>query len=89
MPEVTAEDFNYSVEKIQEMAAWTNFQGFTADTCGKCKKTANLLAGGAGWFCPCGHFNVLPWSNMQIPHDLPDYGPPRECMRAEGDKGEK
>jgi hypothetical protein len=75
MIEVTPEEMDYSIEKIREMKQWPGFNGFTAESCGSCKATANVLAGGPGWFCPCGHFNVQSWSGFQIPHRAPTYGP--------------
>lgn len=79
----TAEDFEWSQEKIIEAATtWANFNGFTADTCWKCKRTANVLAGGPGWFCVCGYYSTLPWSGHQIPHDNPDLGPKQEDITA-------
>lgn len=47
---------------------------FTADTCARCRKTANVCDG-AGWVCECGAFNILPWRNQRRPHVAPDYGP--------------
>ena len=72
-------DLNFTKEKITEMMTWPHFDGFTAAQCGQCKKTANVMQG-PGWFCPCGMFNSLPWGNMQIPHEKPDYGPTRQTI---------
>ncbi len=56
--------------------------GILGDTCSKCSKTANVMPN-CGWFCPCGAFNVLPWSpGMMMPHEKPDYGPTRSEIRA-------
>ncbi len=77
---VSPEEMNYTVEKIAEMATWRYYSGFTAATCGNCHKTANVLAGSPGWFCPCGAFNVLPLHGVQIPHQSPDYGPSRDTI---------
>lgn len=79
--EVKPEDLMYSTEKIAEMSTWPYYQGFTADTCGSCKKTANVLAGDPGWFCACGHFNVLPFHGSRIPYDSPDLGPSQEIIK--------
>jgi len=57
------------------MMGWGRFEGFTASSCGGCHKTANVVNGTAGWFCVCGHFNVLPWTGFIIPHEKPDLGP--------------
>lgn len=57
--------------------------GFTADNCGKCRIKANIRAGGPGWWCPCGHWNLQDWSgNSVIPYDSPDFGPTRELFDA-------
>ena len=73
--EATAEEMAYTADKIAVMWTWGGFDGFTASSCGKCKATANVLHGGAGWFCPCGHYVLLSWSHTMIPHDAPTYGP--------------
>ena len=70
-------NLNFTDELLIKMFCWHNFNGFTAATCGSCKKTANIPQG-AGWFCACEHYNVLPFSGMNIPHLRPDYGPTRE-----------
>ena len=75
MPTVTPEDLDYTVDEIRDKFAG---RGFTAETCGSCKATANVLAGNPGWFCPCGHFNTQSWNHHQIPHDEPTYGPPHD-----------
>jgi len=70
---------DFTKEEIAEMATWPYFRGFTADSCGRCKKTANVLWG-AGYFCPCGHYNILSWYYTQIPHEAPYYGPSRQVI---------
>lgn len=55
---------------------------FTASSCGKCKKTANVVATNAGWFCACGGYNVLPWSGYVAPHYRPDLGPTADDIHA-------
>lgn len=73
---VTERDFEWTRDKIVEAATtWANFNGFTAEICFHCKKTANVLAGGSGWFCVCGVYNCEAWDNNQIPHEDPDLGP--------------
>jgi hypothetical protein len=65
----------YTVSEITEMAdTWANYNGFTGETCGVCEKTANVLAGGAGWFCDCGHYNVQSLSDFGVLHEQPDMG---------------
>ena len=67
----------YTALEITEMAdTWANYNGFTGETCGACGKTANVLAGGAGWFCDCGHYNAQSLSNFRAPHERPDVGTP-------------
>jgi hypothetical protein len=75
--EITPEEMDYSIEKIREMRKRWGFDGFTADTCGNCKATVNVLNDMPGWSCPCGHYNVQSWSSCRIPHDTPMYGPSR------------
>lgn len=55
---------------------------FTADSCPVCYATANPVADNAGWFCRCGHFNLLPWHNHTIPHEVPELGPPLAAICA-------
>lgn len=75
------EDLMYTTQEIgRAVIDWANFTGFTAENCGSCKATANVLAGGPGWCCPCGHYNVQSWSNSQIPHTQPKYGPPQQVI---------
>ena len=51
------------------------FPGFSGETCHKCKRTANTLAGEAGWFCCCGEYNCQDLHYHQKPHKHPDLGP--------------
>lgn len=74
-------NLNFTVDKIAEMATWQFFEGFTSATCGGCHKSANVPIG-AGWFCECGQYNVLPWHSYQIPYDTPDMGPSRSDIQA-------
>lgn len=55
--------------------------GFTAGSCGKCKKTANFPAGGVGFVCTCGHFNIGLIFDMFIPHEIPDLGPSAQTIK--------
>ena len=55
--------------------------GFTSGSCGKCKKTANFPAGGRGFICTCGHFNIGMISGVFIPHEMPDLGPSRQTIK--------
>ena len=68
----------YTAQEITEKAdMWMNYNGFTGETCGDCKKTANVLARGNGWECDCGHLNDQSWTNFFIPYEHPDMGTPR------------
>lgn len=79
MGKVKREDFDYTESEIVDaIETWANYPGFTADKC-KCGLTANVLIG-PGWFCTCGHYNILPFYNSQIPHDKPDLGPRRSTI---------
>lgn len=67
----------WTVQRITEAVdTWAVWPGFTADTCGRCRRTANIPAAGS-WCCCCGHYNILPWHGHQISHERPDIGPPR------------
>lgn len=67
---------SFTVDKIVEArTTWAMFNGFSGESCGRCLAEANVLAGGPGWFCGCGHYNVQSWSCHQIPHEHPDHGP--------------
>ena len=67
----------YTTDEITEMAnSWRNYNGFSGETCGKCQKTANVLAGGPGWICDCGHYNTQGIWGHSIPHEQPDMGTP-------------
>lgn len=71
----------YTSEEITEMAdTWANFSGFSGETCGNCRKTANVFALGAGWFCDCGHYNVQSYSHSNRPWKNPDMGTPRDVI---------
>ncbi len=72
MPEVMNLDF--TDDKLVEMFGWLHFMGFSGETCGSCKKTANVPIG-PGWFCPCRAFNAMSFSHHQTPYEAPDYGP--------------
>ncbi len=71
----TPEQMDSTVEQIAEMHTWANYNGWTAVSCGQCKKTVNVLSYAAGWFCPCGAYNNQSWTQTFIPHETPDYGP--------------
>ena len=64
-----------SAEQVARLYYDRHYQGFSAETCGHCKATANVLSDNAGWFCVCGHYNLQNWSHHQRPHKQPDYGP--------------
>ena len=79
----------YTSEEITEMAdTWSNYNGFSGETCGNCHRTANVLALGPGWICECEHFNVQSWSHANMPHENPDLGPARSVIQ-EGHKASK
>lgn len=79
--EISPSGMDYPIEKIAEMSTWTYYQGFSGESCGKCKATANVLAGGAGWFCPCGHYNFQLLFHHQPPHEMPTYGPSKHSIK--------
>ncbi len=82
MPSTTPEQMDYSLEKLTEIFGWRFFtEGFNGESCGQCKATANVMGGGAGWFCPCGHYNTQCWSGGMFPHPIADYGPPARRIR--------
>lgn len=61
---------------------------FCGDTCSSCKRTANVPEMG-GWYCACGHYNVLLFAGHNRPmYERPDHGPSRalvvDAMRASG-----
>lgn len=73
----------YTAEEITEMCdTWANYQGHTGDSCGACGRTANVLAGGSGWFCVCGHYNVQSWLQYNVVYDFPDMGTPKNVLIA-------
>ena len=81
MPKVIAADLAMTNTAIYSWHHHGAVPGpLTASSCGKCKATANVRAV-AGWFCPCGHYNILPWHNHQIPHEDPTYGPSRAAIQ--------
>jgi len=79
--EVTSEDLLWPVEKMADYFA-NGVAGFhfVGDDCSKCSKTVNV-PNGAGWFCPCGAYNVLSFSANRFPFDSPDYGPTDASIR--------
>ena len=79
--ETTHEQMNFSHEKMAEMTGWQFFSGFVGDECGACKATVNVPHG-PGWFCPCGHYNILPYSNRRMTFEAPTHGPTREAIQA-------
>lgn len=73
----------YTKEQIvNAVKTWANYPGFSAETCGQCKRKANVLAGSPGWFCDNGHYNVQALSGFDIPHEKPDLGPTRATIYA-------
>lgn len=81
----------FTADEIAEAAdTWVNFNGFTGATCGKCKKTANVLAGGLGWSCVCGHHNYGSIGMaIETPHESPDLGPSADVIHQGFDASEK
>lgn len=72
----------YTADEIAEMAdTWANYNGFSGERCGGCGKTANVLAGGVGWFCECEYYNIQSVHFYSTPHETPDIGPARETIR--------
>jgi hypothetical protein len=79
----------YSANEIAKMCdTWQNYNGFTGEVCGKCKKTANVFALGAGWFCDCGHYNVQSFFSSQGLYGNPDMGTPANVI-LEGHRNSK
>jgi hypothetical protein len=77
--QTTKEDFTFTAEEIAEAVdTWANFTGFSGETCGECRKTANVLCG-PGWLCVCGHYNVQRF-HPRHPHPSPDLGPDAEII---------
>jgi hypothetical protein len=86
-----ASAFSFSVQQIIEAArTWARYTGFEGDTCsghiashksGRCHLRANVPAGGPGWHCICGHYNIQSWNFHQKPHEHPDLGPPALTLR--------
>lgn len=74
-------DHKYTPEQLAQMFTWPHFNGFSGEQCSQCKKTANVPAGGPGWFCDEGHYNVQSWSFHQIPHEAPALGPTRQQIQ--------
>lgn len=72
--------FDYTPEQLAEMFTWPRFNGFVGETCGQCKKTANVPHG-AGWFCKCGAYNAQFFHGGMMPHEHPDYGVSAEEIR--------
>lgn len=70
--------------EVPNYEPWDNGSGgfrfvFTGDTCGNCKHEANVPHG-PGWFCPCGHYNLLSFGNLQKTFEHPQYGPTRDAI---------
>lgn len=73
---------SFTAEQIADLCEEQGFNGFTADHCGQCRTTVNVLNNRCGWFCPCGHFNLLSWSGgFQLPHEAPQHGPSAAVLR--------
>jgi len=85
----TKEDFDRTEEEIIEACGRPGFNGYTAEACGKCRKKANVLNGGHGWFCTCGHFNMQSFHGANIPHKDPDLGPSHDFLLAAYAKAKK
>lgn len=71
---------NFSHQEIIEMFSWPHFDGFTADRCSRCRKTANVPQG-PSWRCECGHDNILDFGHTQILHETPDQGPTSKVIK--------
>lgn len=85
MTRSTVESFMWTPEKIAEaICTWNCWPGFSGETCGLCKIKANVLAGGPGWICICGHYNVQAWHGHSMPHNCPSLGPAQHILNAAG-----
>lgn len=83
MVKVLESDFEFTHEQIVKAATtWANFNGFSGEVCHQCKKTANVLAGGHGWFCVCGAYNAQNFHDYWIPRENPDLGPTEAVIQA-------
>lgn len=73
----------YTSEEITNMCdTWVNFQGFSGETCSKCKIKINVFAYGSGWICPCcDSYNAQSFNHANIPHELPDVGTPLSVVK--------
>jgi hypothetical protein len=66
----------YSAEEISEIIDhWKAYVGFSGETCANCPRTANILSGGPGWLCVCGHYNSQFFGTAGSMHPKPDMGP--------------
>ncbi len=74
-------DFTHE-QIVTAIKTWANYPGFSAETCGQCKRKVNVLAGGPGWFCICEHYNAQVIHGAQIPHEKPNLGPTRATIYA-------
>jgi len=71
---------NQIVAAILDRNRFMGWNGFSGESCSKCKKTANVLGHGPGWFCICGAYNCQSWSCNQGPHERPDLGPSQHTL---------
>lgn len=75
------EDFMMTAGQIVDAVLnWNCFNGFSGETCGGCRAEANVIAGGPGWFCCCGHYNLQSLHCQQMPYTQPKYGPTRDFL---------
>jgi hypothetical protein len=77
---VSKKDMDFTLAELVNLFTYPTYC-FTADQCGHCKMTSNVISG-PGWFCVCGEYNILPWHNHVIPHENPDLGPSRKKLHA-------
>jgi hypothetical protein len=76
--------YNPTAEEITDACkTWAMFDGFSGEHCYHCLTDQNVLAGGPGFFCPtCGHYNVMSFSDHQMPHKHPEFGPTADVIHA-------
>ncbi len=74
---------DFTVAEIQDARrTWARFDGFSGETCGDCGAKANVLAHSPGWHCACGHYNIQSYTDHQMAHASPDYGPSAAVIQA-------
>ena len=63
-------------EVAERLDFWKGNFKFLGYTCKECGRTANLFTGQVGWFCRCGYYTYLMWSEGKDLFSNPDMGTP-------------